>query len=121
MGTDLSSDCSTHCGPRPVTKSLKWPSLFKRLGTPGLGQYVFFYIFLVNKNHNKCILIGLHKCYSVYKIGDRFMAFLLVIAAICDFNHDCDIAVDISDTFDTIWNHSHLYSDQCYKNALITV
>ena len=33
---DLSSTRSAYCGPRPVTKSLKWPSLFKRLGIPAL-------------------------------------------------------------------------------------
>ena len=46
--------------------------------------------------------------HSVYKIGDRFTAFLLifffllVMAAISDFYHDRDIIADTSDTFDTI-------------------
>ena len=53
------------------------------------------------------------KSYSVYKAGDRFMAFLLlfifllVMAAVCDFYRDCNIAADTSDTFDTFLDHSH--------------
>ena len=47
--------------------------------------------------------------------------FLLVMAVICDFYWDCDIMADTSDTFDKFWDHSHLYSDPCYKYALVTV
>ena len=59
------------------------------------------------KNRNKRLLIDLRKSYSVYKIGHSFMAFLLimyfllVMAAISNFFHDCDIMADTSDTSDT--------------------
>lgn len=40
MDTDLSSAYSTHCGSRPVIKSLKWPSLFTKLGTPAVAHFI---------------------------------------------------------------------------------
>ena len=36
----LPSTRSSYCGPRPVTKSLKWPLLFKRLGTPDVEAFL---------------------------------------------------------------------------------
>ena len=70
-----------------------------------LGRYVFFCIFLV-KNRSKRLLICLRKNYSIYKIGDSFMSFLIIIfllvmAAISDLYQYCDIMADTSDTFDT--------------------
>ena len=72
-----------------------------------LGRYVFIYIFFVKKNRNKRLLIGLRKSYSVYKIGDSFMAFLLIFFFTSNggdqrfFFRYCDIMVDTSDKFDT--------------------
>ena len=44
------------------------------------------------------------------------------MAPISDFYCDCDIMADTFDTFLThFWDHCHFYSDQCNKNALITV
>ena len=59
---------------------------------------------MVKKNRNKRLSVGLRKIYSVYKIGDSFIAFLfflLLMAAISDFFRDCDIMADTSDNFDT--------------------
>ena len=91
-----------------------------------LGQYVFCYMFSVKKNLNKRILIGLRKSYRVYKIGGSFMAFLLLLFFTC-YGGDLHFFVTATlwrthrPLLTLFWDHSHLYSNRCYKNALITV
>ena len=94
-----------------ILKKIQYFLLFAIINIPqkyiSLGRYIFFYLFLEKKNLNKRLTIGLRKIYSVYKIGDSFMAFLLIIiflllmAAISVFFRDCDIMADTSDNFDT--------------------
>ena len=88
-----------------ILKKIRYFLLFAIINIPLFRPICILHIFGKKKikNQNKHILIGLRKSYSVYKIRDRFTAFLfflLVMAAICDFYCDRDIATDISDTFD---------------------
>ena len=82
--------CTINKNRATVLKTIQYFLLFAIINIPqkyikkhicflSLGRYVFFYLFLVNKNRNKHLSIGLRKIYSVYKIGDSFMAFLLII------------------------------------------
>ena len=73
------------------------------------------------------ILIGLHKSYSGYKIGDRILTFFFIISVLLVIRRSANFVrtAILRRTHWTLlkhfWDHSHLYSDQCYKNALITV
>ena len=57
----------------------KYPQFFlKKLFFSRFRPICILHSFVKKKkenSRNKCILIGLRKSYSIYKIGDRFMAF----------------------------------------------